>query len=586
MNNKQPSTKQICRVAIYARYSSDMQSPESANDQISRLQRYVERQQINLVKYCGCELVVEQNWIVKDEAETGKVAGRDGYEKIIKGIKENSFEVLLVDDLSRLNRSLGNQITLYNLLRFKGIELFALCDGISSEAPNSKAGFQIKGVVNELSNDMGAMRTKRGQEARVLQGYSAGDVCFGYNSRPTQTRLKGGLEIPSHYEVIINEDEAKTINLVFDLCIKGLGYSAIAKRLNANRVPSTRRGLKITGKVFNWNATLVRNILLQEKYIGRWKWGRTTYMLDPEQQKFVAIPQPEKAWVEHHDGKKIRDDLIIVSIDKWLLVQEKIRSRAKILRNEGNSFTAVRKLRKPGLNSDAILAGILSCHECGSQFLQVTAKGGGYFGCYMHHRKDNTQCANKRLLSRKKIEARVVDQVKVILLNSTTVSTVTNALNKMARERVAKVPNHQKSLAKRLGEIEREIQNLIQFIMVQGDSSTTVKNSLTEREEQKALLLQQIKMLESVSNDKVFMTPGALRAKYEKLIECLNSDVDMGNLFMRKLFSGGLVCIPENSSSKRNHNQNNAGKWTIRGKMMVGGECGFSALEVGGGAGN
>jgi DNA invertase Pin-like site-specific DNA recombinase len=65
---------------------------------------------------------------------------------------------------------------LYNLLRFKGVELYSVCEGISFESQNAKTFFQIKGMVNELANELNALRTKRGQEARVLKGYSSARI--------------------------------------------------------------------------------------------------------------------------------------------------------------------------------------------------------------------------------------------------------------------------------------------------------------------------------------------------------------------------------------------------------------------------
>ena len=108
------------KAAIYARFSSDMQSPQSANDQIFRIKHYVHRGNVPLIKYplSNYKIEILDKWIVKDEAETGRVATRDGYQRILEGIRNKSFQVLFVDDLSRLTRSLGNQITLYEMLKF------------------------------------------------------------------------------------------------------------------------------------------------------------------------------------------------------------------------------------------------------------------------------------------------------------------------------------------------------------------------------------------------------------------------------------------------------------------------------------
>jgi DNA invertase Pin-like site-specific DNA recombinase len=270
-------SKLQARIAIYARYSSDMQNPDSANEQVDGIRYRLDKGLVDLIKFPKAEFkhVVLDQWVLKDEAETGKIADRVAYEMLLDGIRSKSFDAVFVDDLSRLTRSLGDQIELYNLLQFYGVELYSIRDGLSSAAPNAKMQFQVKGLVNDLGNEMHAQRTKRGQEARVLKGYSTGDICYGYTSKSTRTRMSGGREVPSHYEISINPEQARVIDMIFDLKIRGLGYAAIAKYLNDEKIPSTDRGRKITQKVCNWNSSLVRSILTRDKYIGIWKWGKT-----------------------------------------------------------------------------------------------------------------------------------------------------------------------------------------------------------------------------------------------------------------------------------------------------------------------
>lgn len=57
--------KIVCRVAIYARYSSDRQSPQSADDQIRRLQYEVERGNIKSLK-CPSDfyrMEIAEEWV-------------------------------------------------------------------------------------------------------------------------------------------------------------------------------------------------------------------------------------------------------------------------------------------------------------------------------------------------------------------------------------------------------------------------------------------------------------------------------------------------------------------------------------------
>ena len=167
--NPKPHDRLKTRAAIYARYSSDMQSEDSANDQIARITYRLEHGQIRSQKHTGRILELVQEFILKDEAQSGRLAGCENYERIIEGIRRKSFDVLIVDDLSRLTRSLGNLLGLYDMLRWYEVELISVCDGISSEDASAKTFFTVKGMVNDFSNDIHAERVIRGMEMRVLQ---------------------------------------------------------------------------------------------------------------------------------------------------------------------------------------------------------------------------------------------------------------------------------------------------------------------------------------------------------------------------------------------------------------------------------
>lgn len=579
---RQASTVPICRVAIYARYSSDLQSPTSADDQINRIRHYGEKGLIRFIRYPGHQFLFLPEWIIRDEAESGKTASREGLIRLKAGIRAKEFDAIIVDDLSRMARELGNQLDLFNLLRFHQVELYSLCEGISSESASAKTFFQIKGVVNELGNDIHAMRTKRGQEARVMKGYSAGDICYGYRSEPTETRMSGGRTVPSHYKIVVHPEEAKVINMIYDLKLKGMGLSAIARRLNTTGVPSTERGRKITGKNQNWNTSAVRKILTREKYVGVWRWGKASRIIEPETKKAVRRMQPQTHWIEHMEGKQIREDLVIVPIDKWQAAQKMIAQTTESFRVRQDKTTAMKAAHHVASKNGTLLAGVLRCHVCGSPMLQVTGTKGGFYGCYAHHRKGDSVCANSRLLKRAKVETKVVDAVQTALLDPATLELATVKYNEMIRGRLTGAPNEIKDLQRRKSEAGKEITNLMAFIMRHGDMSESVKVALAKKEMEARACDERIRVLQAASADKLFMTTFALRQKFENLTAAFQRDAELANVAMRRLAPDGLVCTPSVAAGAKNHNQHNS-FWKIEGRLLVAPQSGFSFLELGGG---
>ncbi|NUN06150.1 MAG: recombinase family protein [Bdellovibrio sp.] len=577
--------KPICSVGIYGRHSSDKQNPTSADDQIRRIIYHIERKNLPLIKYpaASYDLIVDENWVLKDEAETGKVATRKGYNRLLEGIRNKAFDAIIVDDLSRLTRDLGDQLELFDLLRFHKIELFSVCDGASSESSNARVHFIVKGLVNELGNEGHALRTKRGQEVRVLQGYSTGDICYGYYSEPTQTRTTGGRETPSHYAIKINPKEAKVVQLIFELKAKGMGYSAISKYLNDRQIPSTTRGQKITGRHCNWSNSLIRKILTRRKYIGDWDWGKTTRMRNPDSGKIVKVDQAQNLWVEHLEGKQLREDLIIVNTELWNTVQNLIDRTTKIFQETKSKVAAMNEAKQVALSSGALLAGILHCSQCGGQFLQITGRRGGYYGCYTHHRKDKSACSNKRLINRPKVESKVIEKVQSILLDQKNLELATKILNEKVKQRMAENPENLKQLGKRKLDIEKDLKRLLDFVMKDGGGAlSTVRDAMTDQERQLDMIKQKIRSAEHLNKNRILVTPFTLKDKYQRLAGYFAKEPRIANAALRQLIPGGIICAPKVSSEKKNHNQNNS-EWTLYGRILVGVSDGFSNLGIGGG---
>lgn len=98
------------KVAIYARYSSDNQRPESIDDQVRACQEFA----------AARGYASDPAHIYKDEAKSGVLRDRPGLEALLSAARAHQFEALLVDDLSRLSRDNHFLLTLYAEFRFNG----------------------------------------------------------------------------------------------------------------------------------------------------------------------------------------------------------------------------------------------------------------------------------------------------------------------------------------------------------------------------------------------------------------------------------------------------------------------------------
>jgi site-specific DNA recombinase len=113
----------VKRCAVYARYSSDLQSPTSITGQLRVCEAFAER----------------QGWTVVARFEDAALSGfgvehRPGYRGLVAAALQSppSFDLVLVEDVSRLTRDLSEVLRLYHRLRLKGVDLVGVSDGVST----------------------------------------------------------------------------------------------------------------------------------------------------------------------------------------------------------------------------------------------------------------------------------------------------------------------------------------------------------------------------------------------------------------------------------------------------------------------
>ena len=163
------------RVALYARYSSEGQREASIEDQYRNCETYADRQ-------TGWQITHRY----QDKAISGSqnAHGRPGYKQMLADALEKCFDVLLVDDFSRLSRDQVETETARRRLVHWGVRLIGVSDGIDTAAKGHKMLSGFKGIMNEVFLDDLRDKTRRGMVGQVLKGYHGGGRSYGYRLMP------------------------------------------------------------------------------------------------------------------------------------------------------------------------------------------------------------------------------------------------------------------------------------------------------------------------------------------------------------------------------------------------------------------
>jgi site-specific DNA recombinase len=142
------------RAAIYARYSSDKQRESSIEDQERNCRGFAARE--------GWTLIAR----FADEATSGATRSRPGYLRMLAAAEQGGFDVLLVDDLSRLSRDDVEMKQVIRRFRFRGVRIVGVSDGFDSDAKGYKVQAGVRSLLNELYLDDLREKTHRASPGR------------------------------------------------------------------------------------------------------------------------------------------------------------------------------------------------------------------------------------------------------------------------------------------------------------------------------------------------------------------------------------------------------------------------------------
>ncbi|MGY0569668.1 recombinase family protein [Bradyrhizobium sp. RDM12] len=346
---------------IYARYSSDMQKASSIDGQLLLCRKVALRNNLDVIG----EFV--------DAAKSGLTEGaRDGYQRLLNGVRKQEFDVVVVEHFDRLSRDPATIQRLKQVFEFNGVELMDQ-KGVYATATD----ISIASLYNTIYKPQLAEKVRRGHDNAVANGRIPGSYAYGYRPRPGAPG-----------ERVIDENEAKIVLRIFNEYAAGRSTRNIAADLTREGVPSpgaTRQKNK-AGRT-TWNHQCItggrhgRGIIGNELYIGEIHWNVRSTILNPETQKKQKRRNP----AERHIIVK-KPELRIVPQVLWDLSQ-KVRSMRAV-----SMFGPTGKPRRRAVsprNNEHPLAGVLRCGVCNGhmQIAQSSRNGAPRAACASAHQR-------------------------------------------------------------------------------------------------------------------------------------------------------------------------------------------------------
>ncbi len=468
------------RAVIYARFSTDLQSERSVEDQFALCKKYAAQHNLDVVA------------TYEDRARSGaSVFGREGLISLMDAAREGAFDTVIVEALDRLSRDMEDLAGIHKRLTFLDIEIRAVHEGVASTVLVG-----LRGLVGQLYREDNAHKIRRGQSGRVSQGLNAGGLTYGYAPVVGE---------PGKRQIV--ESEAVAVRRIFEEYVSGKSPRDIAHDLNQDGVQAPR-GNKWNASTINGNMQRGTGILQNELYDGRLVWNKVRMVKDPDTGRRVSRPNPREEWQSVDIP-----DLATVNHDLFDKAQARKRERHLNLPHQN---------RRPR----HLLSGLLRCGVCGSGMSTNGKDKSGRVRIRCSAATESGTCSDPKTFYLDTVENAVLAGLKAELKHPKVLAEYARAYHE-ERVRLATEANEQRSnLENKADRLQSEINRLVNYLAkgigdpyVIGPRSTELYH---EREDILRQLAQMQPTLEVVS-----LHPSIIK-RYEKQLEALQDSLTKG----------------------------------------------------------
>ena len=351
------------KAVAYTRFSSENQNDVSIEAQMRAIKEYAVKNDYEIVK----------QYI--DRAKSASSDKRPEFQKMVKESKSGDFEAVIIHKIDRFARNMKDAAWYKAELNQFNVDLLSVNEDLTGESGDlvfnimaSVADWYLKNLRNEIDTKVRITAEK---------GYFLGGIPpFGFDTTDTYEEMKYGDRIKKikRKKYVINEEEAKIIEMIFKYAAEGNSTLRICSILNNNNVKNR------SGK--EWNSSSIYDILHNPKYKGTYVYARGN----------------------HRTSHIKRDDAVVIPNAIPSIVSEELWEKAQAEMKK-------RKRERKGKN-DYLLKNLIYCGKCGAK---MVPDGGNYsrYVCgfwkkaqYSSEKSDHFISINKN-----KVESYVVDKI-------------------------------------------------------------------------------------------------------------------------------------------------------------------------------
>lgn len=350
----------------------------------------IENQKLIISQYAAKHGLTIDQWY-EDDNFSGYTFGRPAFRQMMEDM-EKGMDTIIAKDLSRIGRHNAKVLLFLDTTKEQGKRILLVDDNYDSLSDDDDV-IGIKTWYNERYVKDTSKKIKRVFQARQQEGTLYHNVPVGYRRKKENKS-----------EIIIAEEEAVYIRLIFELYLQGYGYRRISYYLNNRRVPTPSQfkqdeflaeGRSYQKKVAPmWSDAMVSDILKNDFYTGTIRFHKRERLTIHGADR--KVPREEQIVFENnHDP--------IIDRQTFELVQDLMKKRIKTnYRGQGDKQN--------------IFGSCLFCKDCQSRLTPIVRKKGTlkkYYICNTYNSKGRQWCSHAHSVKEETLAEAVVSYLTV-----------------------------------------------------------------------------------------------------------------------------------------------------------------------------
>lgn len=430
----------MAKAVFYGRFSSNNQREESIDAQLRATEDFANKN--------GYEIVAHY----ADKAKSGTNSSkRIEFLKMIKDAEKGLFEIVIVHKLDIFSRDKYDSALYKRKLKQCGAKLVSVTEQLDDSPESVIIESVIEGMAEYYSKNLARETLKGLMENSYKCLHNGGKPPLGY-------------DVNEEKKYVINEKEAESVRVIFDMYISGYTQSQMVDELNA-------RGYKTKiGSVFRSNS--IHSVLTNEKYTG-------VYIYNRSSKKDAFGKRNSHAYKDESEMVKIEGGMPeIISKEIFIQAQEVLKSRK----------------RAPGTNKakeNYLLAGLIRCGCCGRHYNgnRRNAKNKPMYVSYRcsYRRTTSSKVCDNKEIRKEYIEEYVLSELERKIFNDKAIQSLVDGSNQNLQKR-NKVDDEKKEvIAVELKQIDDQISNIVNAI-ASGFMQEEFKAKMDELKERKSEL--------------------------------------------------------------------------------------------------